>query len=122
LLDRDAAATLGALSAAVAGAECATSFELRPLHRGSELLGFFAVLRSAPARPHASSVEIATSRFHLTLRQSQVLDLVARGLTNATIAEMLQIRETTVEFHLRAIFDKAGVDNRVTLVARVLEL
>jgi DNA-binding NarL/FixJ family response regulator len=35
---------------------------------------------------------------------------------------MLNIRETTVEFHLRAVFDKAGVDNRATLVARVLEL
>jgi DNA-binding CsgD family transcriptional regulator len=123
LLDRDSIGTLDALSAAVAGTQREPPFELRPLHRGTELLGFFVILRSTPEpEPFARSLDVAVARWKLTVRQAEVLSLVARGLTNATIAEMLNIRETTVEFHLRAVFDKAGVDNRATLVARVLEL
>jgi DNA-binding CsgD family transcriptional regulator len=123
LLARDAAGTLDALAAAVAGSKGEPPFDVTTLRSGTECLGFFAILRDAPTRkPIARSIEVAVARWSLTARQSEVLDLVARGLTNATIAEMLHIRQTTVEFHLRAVFDKAGVDNRATLVARVLEL
>lgn len=121
LLAQDPSRILGALAAAVSGTEGEPAFELRPLQSGPERLGFMAIVRSTPV-PSTGSVELAASRWNLTARQAEVLDLVARGLTNATIAEMLHIRTTTVEFHLRAVFDKAGVDNRVTLVARVLEL
>ena len=58
-------------------------------------------------------------RWRLTPRQAQVLDLVARGFTNALIADELGIGEGTVEFHLSAIFDKAGVESRAMLIARV---
>jgi DNA-binding CsgD family transcriptional regulator len=51
-----------------------------------------------------------------------VLDLVARGLTNALVADVLGISEGTVEYHLTALFDKAGVCNRATLIASLLEL
>lgn len=51
-----------------------------------------------------------------------MLDLVASGATNAAIAEALEIKERTVEFHLSAILDKAAVDNRATLIARLLAL
>jgi DNA-binding NarL/FixJ family response regulator len=65
------------------------------------------------------STHAAVARWKLTARQMQVLDLVARGLINASIAETLAIRVGTVEFHLAKIFDKAGVDNRATLIARL---
>ncbi len=47
---------------------------------------------------------------------------MALGLTNADIGLGLEIGESTVEFHLSAIFDKVGVDNRATLIARLLAL
>jgi DNA-binding CsgD family transcriptional regulator len=58
-------------------------------------------------------------RWNLTSRQTEVLELVARGLTNTGIAETLGIRLGTVEFHISAIFDKVGVSNRATLIASV---
>lgn len=64
----------------------------------------------------------ARTAWNLTKRQGQVLALVARGLTNALIAESLGIAERTVEFHVTAVFDKAGVDNRATLIARAFAL
>ena len=48
----------------------------------------------------------------LTLRQVEVLRLVARGMTNAEIADSLFLSRRTVHAHLRAIFHKLGVGNR----------
>jgi len=45
-----------------------------------------------------------------------------RGFTNALIADELGIGQRTVEFHLSAIFDKAGVESRTMLVARLHRL
>ena len=48
----------------------------------------------------------------LTARQSDVLDLVAEGLTNAEIAERLYLSVRTVDHHVAAILDKLGVASR----------
>ena len=67
-----------------------------------------------------NAIRLAIQHWKLTARQGEVLSLVARGLTNALIAEELGIGQGTVEFHLSAIFDKAGVANRASLIVRLL--
>jgi DNA-binding NarL/FixJ family response regulator len=85
--------------------------------------GFLAVRRPQPDEVLASDpVRTAIPRWRLTKRQGRVLALIRAGLTNADIAEQLGIRVGTVEFHVSAIFDKAGVQNRATLIARVVDL
>ena len=49
---------------------------------------------------------------HLTPRQVEVLQLVARGMTNQEIAETLFLSRRTVHAHLRSIFHKLGVGHR----------
>ncbi len=49
---------------------------------------------------------------HLTPRQIEVLRLVARGMTNAEIAEALFLSRRTVHAHLRSIFHKLEVGHR----------
>lgn len=58
----------------------------------------------------------------LSLRERQVLELVARGRTNVEIAEALTISEATVKTHLAHVFDKVGATNRTTAVLRAMEL
>lgn len=54
----------------------------------------------------------------LTERETEVLELVARGLTNQAIAERLFLSEKTVRNHVSNIFAKLGVADRAAAVAR----
>ncbi|HIE25121.1 MAG TPA: response regulator transcription factor [Anaerolineales bacterium] len=55
-----------------------------------------------------------TTEFNLlTPRESEVLELVAEGLTNKEIADRLVISVNTVRSHLRFILDKLHINNRV---------
>jgi DNA-binding NarL/FixJ family response regulator len=44
-----------------------------------------------------------------------VVGAIAVGFTNREIAEKFSISEQTVKHHLRNIFDKTGVSNRLEL-------
>jgi DNA-binding NarL/FixJ family response regulator len=53
----------------------------------------------------------------LTTREMMVLKLMATGLSNRDIASALGITERTVKFHVTAILNRLGADNRTQAVA-----
>jgi DNA-binding CsgD family transcriptional regulator len=58
----------------------------------------------------------------LTPRVAEVLLWVAQGKTNADIATILGISESTVKKHLLEIFEKLGVETRSAATLRALEI
>jgi DNA-binding NarL/FixJ family response regulator len=57
----------------------------------------------------------------LTVRERQVLRLVAQGQANKQIAHALSISERTAKFHLSSLFLKLGADNRAQLAALAVQ-
>jgi DNA-binding NarL/FixJ family response regulator len=58
----------------------------------------------------------------LTSREKEVLRSIAAGWSNEEIAEQLQISLSTVKVHVRNVYDKLEVRNRVSAVARAQQL
>lgn len=56
----------------------------------------------------------------LTVREVEVIGLVAKGTSNKEIAKRLWISETTVKGHLFRAFDKLGVRDRTSAVTEAL--
>ena len=90
----------------------------RPLLRELELLAQRARLDLAP--PQAASPEAKQGPeqiLGLTLREAEVLNLVARGYTNREIATTLVISVKTVSVHVSHILRKLGAPNRLEAAA-----
>ncbi|OJF94945.1 helix-turn-helix transcriptional regulator [Pararhizobium antarcticum] len=73
-------------------------------------------------RSRDNTTRKANALLHLTQREAEVARLLCCGRTNADIAQCLGIGLSTVKTHLIHIFDKAGVDNRASLVSRMMQL
>lgn len=61
------------------------------------------------------TVDESTSGEGITQRESQVIELVKRRLSNKEIGAILNIQESTVKFHLSNIFSKLQVNRRSEL-------
>jgi DNA-binding CsgD family transcriptional regulator len=57
----------------------------------------------------------------LTDTEREVAELVAEGITNAQVAERMYVSRHTIDFYLRQIFRKLGIESRVALARLHLE-
>jgi len=74
--------------------------------RGHEAAG------ARPAWPASMPAE------RLTSREKQVMDCVARGLTDRGVAAQLGLSHNTVKFHLKNVYAKFGVAQRARAIEK----
>src|SRR5262245_27981116 len=72
----------------------------------------YYLARSQPTPP---------ARVSLSPRELAIARLIAKGLPNKCIGDILEISQWTVATHLRRMFVKLGVTTRAAMVARLVE-
>lgn len=78
--------------------------------------------RLSSALPQAGGWPLAGSSVDLTPREREVLQLVAEGMPNKSIAQKLGISEHTVKFHVNAILGKLDARSRTEAVTRAARM
>lgn len=82
------------------------------------ILTLLGAAGATPGRPLAipdrsgGSASVPSADCHLTTRETEVLGLVALGLTNQQVAARLFLSRRTVEQHLSSIYNRLGVSSR----------
>jgi len=89
-------------------------------HRGGRTGGRSLWTADQVARAQRWWEEVGCKLEALTKRERQVLALVAEGLSNRQIAGRLSLSVNTVQTHMRHIFVKLAVNNRVETAALFL--
>jgi DNA-binding NarL/FixJ family response regulator len=92
------------------------------MYEGGRKLNSELALGLAEEAVSALEEELQRRTSGLTAREIDVLHLVADGLTNAEIADLLALSPRTVHAHLRSIVDKLGVNNRTAAAHAVASL
>ncbi len=90
---------------------------LRVIALSGEVGSFYAILFEKEAR--REDLKEAVTRFSLTPREVEVLDLILDGMSAAEIAEDLHIAEVTVFDHFKHINNKTNARNRADMLAKI---
>lgn len=96
-----------------------------------ELLRAVHTAAESPEEPHEDNVVLVLPREvlervergtdeKLSARELEILLLVARGMSNRQIAQVLRLAEATVKRHLANLYPKLGVGSRVEAIKRAL--
>lgn len=70
----------------------------------------------------ALKVDDAGQRGTLTRKERQVLELMASGMKNREISELLQVSDNTVEYHVSNVLSKLHAETRVEAVMQAQRL
>jgi DNA-binding CsgD family transcriptional regulator len=97
------------------------------LTRAVVFFGFAAAVGMLASRPSGFSRDepdhrVVTGGDPLSRRELEVLELLARGATNAEMATHFVISEQTVKSHMKHILKKLGVGNRTEAALRYVQL
>lgn len=80
---------------------------------------WFLLVEKQPSKGSSAAVTGAAAEWRLTPRQTEVLALLVRGLSNREISARLGCAPGTLESHVSAVLRRSSCRNRTELVARL---
>jgi DNA-binding NarL/FixJ family response regulator len=92
---------------------------VRTIHEGDALLAPASTRRLIEL--FASAKDETAALDELTAREQDVLRLLARGLTNAEIAQELVVESSTIKSHVASLLAKLGLRDRIQAVVFAYE-
>ncbi len=83
-----------------------------------DFTGILIIIKEQPG------VKDFTKLYGISEREYQVIDLILKGFNREEVSDLINLKPRTVESHLRNIYDKINVKNRVELmkIARKFDL
>ncbi|MGH3291535.1 MAG: ATP-binding protein [Trebonia sp.] len=112
------AEAVGRCGSALGGKLFAELFSRGVRHPVDAMIAFARGDVGDPAEGGSTRIRLPSQ---LTAREREIASLVAAGLSNRQIAEMLFISRRTVDAHLEHIFGKLGITSRVMLTIQLRE-
>jgi DNA-binding NarL/FixJ family response regulator len=91
---------------------------IREVHEGGSVIQpslARSLLRHFQKQP-ASNQNSEQPAASLTVRETEILQMIAKGLSNSEVARVLSISRATVRTHLEHIYQKLSVTNRVEAI------
>jgi LuxR family transcriptional regulator, maltose regulon positive regulatory protein len=80
------------------------------------LLSHFSPGRFSEKNSATSFLTPSGANDHLTPRETEVISLLAKGLQYTDVAEKLDISENTLKYHIKNIYGKLQVNNRIQAI------
>ena len=77
---------------------------------------------AAPARPEAATVSVSPGRALLSVREQEVLELIARGFSYAEISRLQEVSVHTVQSHIKNLYTKLAVHSKSEAVYEATRL
>ncbi len=93
-------------------------------HIGNHLhkLAVIDALKSSNAKRFSDIIESNQRKYNLSRRESDIVNLIFKGFSNADISDELFISVDTVKKHTNNIFKKTLVSNRTELITFLLDI
>ena len=98
---------------------------VRTVARGQVLLQASSIaqlLAGIPTQKSLASRDMAAEKIGLTVRELEVVRLIAQGHSNSEIATKLFVSDATVKTHVNHIFSKLGARDRSQVIVKARQL
>lgn len=92
------------------------AMQLRCLQRGGAAIDPVIARRLLELMPKSEPAPAPAESVHLSARETEILQLVSRGLSNREIADATGLSRLTIESHTRNIYRKLAVGSRTAAV------
>ncbi|KIO77184.1 hypothetical protein TH53_11170 [Pedobacter lusitanus] len=91
-------------------------FSLKHVHSGGKYLCAELAIRLLDKAIRAPALSHHDAEIEFSMREIEILDLIAEGLTNNQMSAKLFISKRTIEGHRQSLIEKTGVKNTASLI------